>query len=109
MTAPGPLSAWIRGRSPAPPPNLLSRLEAFAAATPHTAAPADALLDAAASAMADVLRGGCLTRTAGLDLLAVDALVTYVFEAAADDPQQLDARTERAMARVAALAQPFDG
>ena len=91
MTVPGPLSAWIRGRSPAAPPNLLSRIEA------------------AAVAMADVLRDGCLTRSAGLDLLAVDALVTYVLEAAADDPQELDARTESAMARIAALAEPFDG
>ena len=74
-----------------------------------TAMPADALLDAAAAAMADVLRGGCLTRSCGFDLLAVDALVTYVFEAAADDPQQLDARTGSAMARIAALAEPFDG
>ena len=71
--------------------------------------PADALLDAAAAWMADLLRSGCLTRHAGLDLLAVDALVTYVFEAAADDPQQLDARTESAMARISALAEPYNG
>ena len=109
MTAPGPLSAWIRGRSPAPPPNLLSRIEALAARAPRAVMPADALLDAAAAAMAAVLRGGCLTRTAGLDLLAVDALVTYVFEATADDPQELDARAESAMARIAALAESYDG
>jgi hypothetical protein len=109
VTAPGPLSGWIRGRSPAPPPNLLSRIEALAARAPRTAMPADALLDAAAAAMAAVLRNGCLTRTAGLDLLAVDALVTYVFEATADDPQELDARAESAMARIAALAESYDG
>ena len=93
MTAPGPLSAWIRGRSPAPPPQLLSRIEAMAAHASHTTAAADALLDASARAMAGVLGDGCLTRESGLDLLAVDALVTYAFEAAADDPEQLDART----------------
>jgi hypothetical protein len=108
VTAPGLLSAWIRGRSPAPPPDLLSRIEALAARARGTTVPTDALLDAAAIAMADVLRGGCLTRGAALDLLAVDALVTYVFEAAADDPEQLDARTESAMARIAGLAVPFD-
>ncbi len=107
MTAPAPLSAWIHGRSPAPPPHLLSRIEALAAHTARTAMPADALLDAAAAAMADVLRGGCLTRTAGFDLLAIDALVTYAFEAAADDPQQLDARTGSALARISALAEPY--
>ena len=108
MTAPGLLSGWIRGRSPAPPPDLLSRIEALAARARSTTIPTDALLDAAATAMADVLRGGCLTRGTALDLLAVDALVTYAFEAAADDPEQLDARTESAMARIAGLAVPFD-
>jgi hypothetical protein len=97
VTAPGLLSAWIRGRSPAPPPDLLSRIEALAARARGTTIPTDALLDAAATAMADVL-----------DHLAVDALVTYAFEAAADDPEQLDARTESAMARIAGLAVPFD-
>ena len=109
MTAPAPLSVWIRGRSPAPPPHLLSRVEAMAANAPRAATPADALLDAAAAVMADVLRDGCLTRSAGLDLLAVDALVTYAFEAAADDPHQLDQRSATAMARIAALAESHGG
>jgi hypothetical protein len=109
VTAPGPLSAWIRGRIPAPPPHLLSRIEAMAAHTARASVPADALLDAATVSMADVLRGGCLTRSAGFDLLAVDALVTYAFEAAADDPQQLDTITGSAMARIAALAEPYGG
>ncbi|HTK50948.1 MAG TPA: hypothetical protein VL308_03605 [Gemmatimonadaceae bacterium] len=109
MTAPAPLSAWIRGRSPAPPPHLLSRIEAMAATAPRAAATADTLLDVAAAAMADVLRDGCLTRSAALDLLAVDALVTYAVEAAADDPQHLDERSGGTMARIAALAEPYDG
>ena len=107
VTAPGPLSAWIRGRSPAPPRELLSRIEAMAARASRTIAPADALLDAAETVMADVLRDGCLTRESALDLLAVDALVTYAFEAAADAPDQLDARTEAALSRIAALAEPY--
>jgi len=108
VTAPAPLTAWIRGRSPAPPPHLLSRIEAMAAHTARAAMPADALLDAATTAMADVLRDGCLTRSAGFDLLAVDALVTYVFEAAADDPHQLDAISASAMTRISALAEAYD-
>ena len=107
MTAPGPLSAWICGRSPAPPPQLLSRIEATAARAPRAADPSAALLDAAEMAMAEVLRDGCLTRECGLDLLVVDALVTYAFEAAADEPEQLDARTAKALSRIAALAQPY--
>jgi hypothetical protein len=107
VTAPGPLSAWIRGRSPAPPPQLLSRIEAMAAGASRANGPADALLDASTTAMAGVLRDGCLTRGSGLDLLAVDALVTYAFEAAADDPESLEARAEAALARIAALAAPY--
>ena len=71
------------------------------------AAPADVLLDAATAAMIMVLRDGCLTRDVALDLLAVDALVTYAFEASADDPDLLEARTQRALARIAALAEPL--
>lgn len=107
MTAPGPLSAWIRGRSPAPPRELLSRIEAMAARASRTRDPADALLDAAETTMTDVLHDGCLTRESGLDLLAVDALVTYAFEAAADAPEQIDARTAAALWRIAALAEPY--
>ena len=107
MTAPGLLSAWIRGRSPAPPPDLRSRIEALAARARGTTIPTDALLDAAATAMADVLGDGCLTRESALDLLAVDALVTYAFEAAADAPEQIDARTAAALWRIAALAEPY--
>jgi hypothetical protein len=107
VTAPGLLSDWIRGRSPAPPPQLLSRIEAMAARASRDIAPADALLDASAAIMAGVLRDGCLTRDSALDLLAVDALVTYAFEAAADDPAQLDGRTRAALVRIAALAEPY--
>lgn len=77
-----------------------------ARASRATASP-DALLDASATAMAEVLRNGCLTRESALDLLAVDALITYAFEAAADDPEQLDARTRAALATIAALAEPY--
>jgi hypothetical protein len=108
VTVPGPLSAWIRGRSPAPPRQLLSRIGRMAERTSRADHPADALLDVAGAAMADVLHDGCLTRDSALDLLAVDALVTYAFEAAADEPEHLDARTEAALARIADLARPYD-
>jgi hypothetical protein len=67
-------------------------------------ASAETLLDAASTAMASLLTDGCLTRASALDLLAVDALVTYAFEAAADEPEQLDARAKQALARIASLA-----
>ena len=109
MTANEPVSVWIRKRTPAPPPQLLARVEAMTAGAATAAAPADALVDAATSAMIMVLRDGCLTRSVALDLLAVDALVTYAFEAAADEPALLEARTQRAQARIAALAEQYGG
>jgi len=54
-----------------------------------------------------VLGDGCLTRDSAIDLLAIDAIVTYAFEAAADDPERLEARTRGALERIAALAEPY--
>jgi len=68
--------------------------------------PAAALISAGEAAMVAVLRGGCLTRDAALDLLAVDALVTYAFEAAADEPEALETLSSDALMRIAALAGP---
>ena len=109
----GPLADWLRTRMPAPPPLLLARIEALAGAAPDAvsgavAAPvADVLLDAAERAMRSALRGGCLTRDSAIDLLAIDAIVTYAFEAAADDPDLLESRTRRALQHIAALAEPY--
>jgi hypothetical protein len=69
-------------------------------------AAAETLLDVASEALATLLHDGCLTRPSALDLLAVDAHGTSAVEAAADDPEQLDLRAKRALARIAALAAP---
>jgi hypothetical protein len=106
MSASGAVAAWLRARSPEPPSQLLARIDEMLAAYPAEGPPVDALLAVAETAMTGLLRDGCLTRESALDLLAVDALVTYAFEAAADDPETLDARTTRALARIAALAEP---
>lgn len=66
-----------------------------------------ALLASAESAMTALLGDGCLTRESALDLLAVDALITYAFEAAADEPDRLEERSEQALAAIAALAEPY--
>ena len=106
MSAPGAVAAWLRARSPEPPSQLLARIDDMLAAHPPAGPTVDALLGVAETAMTGLLCDGCLTRESALDLLAVDALVTYAFEAAADDPETLDARTARALARIAALAEP---
>jgi hypothetical protein len=51
-----------------------------------------------------LLSADCTSRDCALDLLAADALVTYAFELAADDPSRIAERAQRAMARLAALA-----
>jgi hypothetical protein len=53
-----------------------------------------------------LLHGGCESRDGAVDLLIVDALVTYAFELAGHEPTYIEARAERAMRRLAALAVP---
>jgi len=96
---------WIRGRSPAPPVQLLARVTAMTAGTVIETTAAAALISAGEAGMGAVLRGGCLTRDSALDLLAVDALVTYAFEAAADEPEALETLSSEALRRIAALAE----
>jgi hypothetical protein len=38
-----------------------------------------------------------------LDLLTVDALITYAFQEAAGEPERLESRASRAMERIAAI------
>ena len=107
----GTVASWLASRTPAPPAQLASRIEQFVAATTAAsdtdAAPVERLLAAAEGAMRAVLHDGCLTRNSALDLLAVDALVTYAFEAAADRPEDLEMLATGALARIAALAEPY--
>ena len=106
MSTPTPLAAWLGSRTPPPPAALTERVTAMTAEY-GGAAPLESLLASAEAAMAALLHDGCLTRGSALDLLAVDALVTYAFEAAADEPQLLDDRARRVLATIAALAEPY--
>lgn len=49
------------------------------------------------------LRSGCVERASALELLVVDALVTYAFERASDDPERIEERAHRAMLALAAF------
>jgi hypothetical protein len=60
-------------------------------------------LDAGERLLDALLNAGTTSRATALDLLAVDALITYAFQAAADDPARLEQRAAMAMARIAAL------
>ena len=100
------LDAWLQSRVPPPPPALATRIrEAIASASSDDGAPsADILLDAGEQLLRTLLGADHLTRNGAVDLLTADALVTYAFESAAEQPERIQDRAQRAMARLAALA-----
>ena len=97
---------WLRTRVPAPPAAMMTRVvEALGNHADRDEADASmAFLDAATELLEKLLQGGELGRDSAVDLLAVDALVTYAFEAAGASANidQLDARATVAMTRLAA-------
>lgn len=101
----GTVGDWLLALQPTPPRALALRLSELLA--PYLAMSADRVpevcLDAGERLLDALLTSGSTSRGSALDLLAVDALVTYAFQAAADDPQQLEPRAARAMARIAQL------
>ena len=95
------LRDWLAHREPSPPRVLQERVEALALAIPEL--PDDAagsLLAAAEAALVQLARRSPEDRASALDLLAVDALVTYAMEYAAETPDELPALAERAMSRL---------
>ena len=89
------LGAWLATREPVPPPALAARLRellgARALESEVRQAP-ELLLDAGEAVLARLLREAATTRESALDLLAADALVTYAFEAAGEEPDTLPER-----------------
>ena len=89
---------WLSDREPSPPRALRERVEALALAVPERPGDlAGTLVDAAETALGRLFRGGAGDRASALDLLAVDALVTYAFEAATGAPDRIPALSARAM------------
>ena len=101
------LKRWIDSRTPAPPPTLGRRMEpALDAVEASGVARIDeGALDAALTLVGSILCDGDASRGGAVTLLAADALVTYAFEAAAEDPDRLDALAADAMHRIAATAE----
>ncbi|MBL0939778.1 MAG: hypothetical protein IBJ03_12845 [Gemmatimonadaceae bacterium] len=96
---------WVAQIQPAPPAALHRRLQDLVAA--HAERPAadvpDVCLEAGERLLDELLQSGSTSRETALDLLAVDSLVTYAFQAAADDPSRIEERAAAAMLRIAAL------
>lgn len=96
---------WLAHREPSPPRELRERVEALALAVPGIDGdPAGSLLAAAEAALAQLARRPADDRAAAIDLLAVDALVTYAMESAAQTPDDIPPLSERAMARLSGVA-----
>lgn len=102
---------WMARLEPAPPAALHQRLRDLVVPSAHrpVAEVPEACLEAGESLLDSLLASGSTSRATALDLLAVDALVTYAFQAAADDPSRLEARAARAMARIATLPAALQG
>ena len=123
------LAAWLAGREPAPPVRLAESLHAALMAvewgSPRDGAVADGaagvgggavgsggaganavdpmpelLVRESAAIVRRLLATGGTDRQSALALLAADALATYAFEAAADEPARLEARCRAAMHRL---------
>lgn len=76
-----------------------------AVALAGAANPDKGALDAALTLVESILCDGGGSRTGAITLLAADALVTYAFEAAAEEPDGLEALAADAMIRIAATAE----
>ncbi len=99
--------AWFGTREREVPVPLAARLRGIIADATRgdDAQVADRLLATGVRLCAAVATARPMTRDHALDLLAADALVTYAFEAAADDPERLVARADAAMRDIASLGQ----
>jgi hypothetical protein len=99
------IEAWLAARRPVPPAALADRVtdlvtRAGSEADDHPTT----CIRAAVAALERLVRERDAGRGSALDLLAIDALVTYAFEAAADTPESLDQLAHDAMVTLSQVA-----
>lgn len=102
------IGEWLATREPAPPDVLSQRLRARLGMDVEAdvrEAP-DRFLAAAARVVGELLQEERTGRESAGDLLTADALVTYAFEAASEEPAGLTERARRAMAELTRLGTP---
>jgi hypothetical protein len=99
------LREWLETRRPAPPPRLLHRIVEVLGPDATADANADVLVGAAARLLRELTERPMLARDSALDLLTVDALVTYSLECAAASPETLVDATTSAIGRLGALVE----
>ncbi|MGH7622617.1 MAG: hypothetical protein ACREMU_09790 [Gemmatimonadaceae bacterium] len=99
---------WIAAARPAPPERLAERIveQLGASSTGPAADTPEVCLGAAVSLLDELLARESAGRESALDLLTVDALVTYAFEAASAAVDRLRPRALDAMSRLATTGAP---
>jgi len=95
--------SWLDSRIPAGPDPLQGRVRLALRTLVDDADEFTACFNAAATLLERTLEADARSRETAFDLLAADALITYAFEAAADDVNELDERAARAMRYFGAL------
>lgn len=108
------IADWLETCTPAPPPTLATALRGALAPVLQTSVSSGEegqgnrahaeMLRAAEALLLPVMRGSSAGRGMALDLLCADALVTYAFEAAAEDPESIAALADAAMRSIGSLA-----
>jgi hypothetical protein len=98
---------WIAAHREQPPRALRERVDIILTDSPAPVGQevSTELFTAGRQLLASLLSSGSTQRDAALDLLTADALVTYAFESASDDPASLDLRAAEAMRAIAGVVQ----
>ncbi|MFI5230108.1 MAG: hypothetical protein ACHQWU_13625 [Gemmatimonadales bacterium] len=100
------VASWLAAARPEAPAPLAERVREYIAAggaRPAAEAP-EVCVDAAVALLGELLSRASTGRESALDLLTVDALVTYAFEAATVSADRLRPRALDAMSRLAGTA-----
>ena len=99
------IKEWLRSRRPAPPGQLMSRMELALSKSPPSLPLTDSLIDAATRILGEIARSEHANeRPSAFDLLAADALITYAVEAAIEDRSTFTEQTDAMIKRVAEIA-----
>jgi hypothetical protein len=99
------VAEWLHSRAARPPAALASRLEAVLGDSLSLSSEMipELFLEKGEHLVAELLQTHNQARQSALDLLTADALVTYAFEAASEEPSAIEARASAAMTRIASL------
>ena len=106
-SAPATVGEWFANLQPPPPVALadeLRKLLVREVERPVGDVP-EVCLATGEKMLSELMKSGSTERATALTLLAVDSLVTYAFQAAATDPERIEARAASAMKRIAELAE----